>query len=328
VQPLITLTAGQVERWRLVHAGIGDTVTVRLARLKPGTTVPAAGVAAAQEEAFTRASCDDASQPLFEIQADGLTRAQVAPVMLDTLQPGYRSDLLVAVPEPGRYCLLDMEAPATSEAAKRRRGIPEGTRLLGIVRVLPMTSFVPHRTIPEAEITIPEPQRVVFDVVGKTSPQPGDIDPYYYYIDGKSYDPEVVNRVLPLGGVQEWRLSSRNFSHPFHIHVNPFQVVGIFALAADGTRTDVTDPAIPYAQRLAAAGDDPQYLGLRGVWKDTLFVMPGFDIVTRTRYQRYIGEFVLHCHILDHEDRGMMQNVSIVPPGAVPTGRKTVGHSH
>jgi L-ascorbate oxidase len=278
----------------------------------------------------------------------------------------------VAVPEPGRYCLLDMEAPATSEAAKRRRGIPEGTRLLGIVRVLPnpkgkvtvdaarlvrdalvgnaearlqgrakarvlaelrdpqmlLTSFVPHRTITEAEITIPEPQRVVFDVVGKTSPQPDDIDPYYYYIDGKSYDPEVVDRVLPLGGVQEWRLSSLNFSHPFHIHVNPFQVVGIFALAADGTRTDVTDPAIPYAQRLAAAGSDPQYLGLRGVWKDTLFVVPGFDIVTRTRYQRYIGEFVLHCHILDHEDRGMMQNVSIVPPGATPTGRKTVAHSH
>jgi L-ascorbate oxidase len=34
----------------------------------------------------------------------------------------------------------------------------------------------------------------------------------------------------------------------------------------------------------------------------------------RSRYQRYIGDFVIHCHILDHEDKGMMENVSIVLP--------------
>ena len=39
---------------------------------------------------------------------------------------------------------------------------------------------------------------------------------------------------------------------------------------------------------------------------------PGqYKIVIRTRYQRYIGAFVLHCHILDHEDQGMMQNISV-----------------
>ena len=32
----------------------------------------------------------------------------------------------------------------------------------------------------------------------------------------------------------------------------------------------------------------------------------------RTRYQRYIGRFVIHCHILDHEDQGMMELVEIV----------------
>jgi FtsP/CotA-like multicopper oxidase with cupredoxin domain len=72
------------------------------------------------------------------------------------------------------------------------------------------------------------------------------------------------------------------------------------------------------------ADGDNQFAGLRGAWKDTLFVKtnlnPGqltippknyYRMVIRTRYQRYIGEFVLHCHILDHEDQGMMQNVSI-----------------
>ncbi|MEO7179012.1 MAG: multicopper oxidase domain-containing protein, partial [Allosphingosinicella sp.] len=60
---------------------------------------------------------------------------------------------------------------------------------------------------------------------------------------------------------------------------------------------------------------DPQYVNLRGRWKDTLWVKPGYTVTIRTRYERYIGEFVLHCHILDHEDAGMMQNVAVVLPG-------------
>jgi FtsP/CotA-like multicopper oxidase with cupredoxin domain len=36
-----------------------------------------------------------------------------------------------------------------------------------------------------------------------------------------------------------------------------------------------------------------------------------------SRYERYISDFVLHCHILDHEDQGMMQNVCI----RLPDGR-------
>nr|WP_255699855.1 multicopper oxidase domain-containing protein [Jiella avicenniae] len=50
---------------------------------------------------------------------------------------------------------------------------------------------------------------------------------------------------------------------------------------------------------------------MKGVWKDTIFTLPGHLVRFRTRYERYIGDFVLHCHILDHEDQGMMQNVRI-----------------
>ena len=53
--------------------------------------------------------------------------------------------------------------------------------------------------------------------------------------------------------------------------------------------------------------------------KPVLTSPPGYyyKITIRTRYQRYIGEFVLHCHILDHEDQGMMQNVQINLSGGV-----------
>jgi FtsP/CotA-like multicopper oxidase with cupredoxin domain len=78
---------------------------------------------------------------------------------------------------------------------------------------------------------------------------------------------------------------------------------------------------------------DPQYSGLKGLWKDTLFIKnlaqqgwPSgeYTIVVRTRYERYIGDFVLHCHILDHEDQGMMQNIRI----ALPDGHGGVARAH
>jgi FtsP/CotA-like multicopper oxidase with cupredoxin domain len=67
------------------------------------------------------------------------------------------------------------------------------------------------------------------------------------------------------------------------------------------------------------------------VWKDTLFVKnlargqaEQYTLVIRTRYERYIGDFVLHCHILDHEDQGVMQNIRI----ALPNGRGGVAYGH
>jgi FtsP/CotA-like multicopper oxidase with cupredoxin domain len=56
-----------------------------------------------------------------------------------------------------------------------------------------------------------------------------------------------------------------------------------------------------------------QYCGMKGVYRDTVFVENGYQVQIRTTYDRYIGEFVLHCHILDHEDGGMMLNIAIVP---------------
>ena len=47
------------------------------------------------------------------------------------------------------------------------------------------------------------------------------------------------------------------------------------------------------------------------MFRDTLFVRPNYMVIARNRYDDYIGEFVMHCHILDHEDQGMMQNVTI-----------------
>ena len=86
-------------------------------------------------------------------------------------------------------------------------------------------------------------------------------------------------RKLSLDGVDEWTVSSLNFNHPFHIHVNPFQLK-----TPDGTI----------------------------LWKDTLMVRAGETFKLRTRYSRYIGQFMLHCHIVEHGDLGMAEMLEVV----------------
>lgn len=137
-----------------------------------------------------------------------------------------------------------------------------------------------------------------------------DVIPYADYLVPKGaapYDPDRSDRNLQLGATQQWELRSYSVSHPFHIHVNPFQIVR----DDDPNGKDVSLPGV------TEADGDNQFAGLSGAWKDTIFVKtnlnPGqltnppkdyYRVVVRTRYQRYIGTFVLHCHILDHRRSG------------------------
>jgi len=346
VQPTFEARTGEVQRWRLVHAGIRETVTLQFIKLKDSAAAQSlAGVAAADSEKFIDQNCDGEAVPYEVIAADGLTMAKAQEKDLLTLQPGYRHDLLIAFPEKGRYCVIDRsESPAgnvtqlTSDhqllgfvdaeggqpvsdkknhisnvlIAAAQANMPEGAVRDKVVADLKndllLTSFVPHRTIEESEL-IPETQQLVFKIsnnakgvtefaIGTTAD------------NAKPYDPAVVQRELKLGVAQKWVLQSAVAGHPFHIHVNPFQIQKI--IAPDG-KTDLSAPGAkdPFD------GEDSQYAGLQGVWKDTLFVKPKlkdgdyYTVYVNTRYQRYIGEYVLHCHILDHEDQGMMQNVRI-----------------
>lgn len=124
---------------------------------------------------------------------------------------------------------------------------------------------------------------------------------------------------LQLGDTDEWRLRTADFAHPFHIHINPFQVVRV--TGKDGK--DLTqDPS-------------SQYFGMKDVYKDTIMVESDVEVVVRSHYERYVGRFVLHCHILPHEDKGMMRLVEIFDPG-IPGGldgiekrnREAAGSAH
>ena len=50
-----------------------------------------------------------------------------------------------------------------------------------------------------------------------------------------------------------------------------------------------------------------------------------YKVLVRTRCERHIGEFVIHCRIPDHEDGGMMANIQIVPDTSAPGGGIGIG---
>lgn len=338
--------AGRLERWRVAHAGIRDTVSLSFRKAR--SDVATFSEAAADEaDGWITQNCPGEPIPAFALAEDGLTRAALDERTVSVLQPGYRTDLVVVFPEEGSYCIIDDAATATTTVS----GGVESRRYLGSVEVgagdtvptdalaayvtealvgaaertmpddvrttvvtdlqngMKLSAFVPHATIAADEVT--GTQSLAFSIDVTTTPTG-------FLVDGEAYDADRIDRTLVLGGVDEWTLTSGTdpaAGHPFHIHVNPFQVVEIL----DPSGVDVS---------VDGEADDPQYAGLKGVWKDTLFVKPGYDVVVRTRYQRYIGEFVLHCHILDHEDQGMMQNVSIVLPNATGAVSRGVHGAH
>ncbi|WP_426188997.1 multicopper oxidase family protein [Pseudomonas sp. NFXW11] len=349
VQPIFyNAQAGQIERWRLVHAGIRDTIKLEFRKLADsGLAKSNTGITAAEADAFVSEQCVGDPEDYQVIAADGLTFGQAQQRQQVTLQPGYRNDLLMIFRQTGRYCVVDAAQSANagvSQAASGRQilgfvdvqgGTPVSDSLSYLTQALvdsaqrnmpitvrehvisdlkdglKLTRFVAHQDIVDSEVKNQPDEKLVFYINRDDKKNP-KFEVGTSMNDLKPYEPGKINRHLTLGTAQGWQLSSGFASHPFHIHVNPFQVVKI--IGPDGSdlslpgAVDKTDPT------------DQQYAGLQNVWKDTLFVKgPDQDgrpytLYVRTRYERYIGEFVLHCHILDHEDQGMMQNVSIELP--------------
>jgi FtsP/CotA-like multicopper oxidase with cupredoxin domain len=345
VLPTIKMKQNAVERWRMIHGGIRDTIRVIFVKANRPSVDPRPGeeLAADSMEAFVQASCGTQTQFFDLVAADGLTMKQAMHTRNATMQPGYRWDALVSFPVEGEYCMLDV----TSQSTESVGGLPSFVRLLGIVKVekdqdnvqrgtvteqlvdaakrvmpadvrdsviadlnngLRFSRFTAHAPVAQSELS--GGQQLTFDIQGQTTPQPQFMVANQLVgsagYNPQPYNPARLDRKLTLGTAEEWKLTSNGVGHPFHIHVNPFEIVSI---------VNNNNPSVDVSAPGAVDGTDPQYVGLKGIWKDTLWIKPNYTVTLRTRYERYIGDFVLHCHILDHEDQGMMQNVAIVLPG-------------
>lgn len=117
-----------------------------------------------------------------------------------------------------------------------------------------------------------------------------------FYIDGQEYDHHRIDQEVQAGTVEEWTIVNDDvFQHPFHIHVNPFQVVDVQGIPPGDTSWGYPDPA---------------------VWWDVFRIPPKGRFTLRTYFRPdVVGKTVYHCHILPHEDNGMMGDIRIRPAG-------------
>src|SRR5215831_17703832 len=122
--------AGKVERWRMIHGGVRDTIALQLCKRAPGAKEPV-GLRAATAQDYVDANCTGAPLPFHLVAADGLTMAAATRTQVAVFQPGYRWDALVVFPEAGDYCILNEVSTAGASVNQNFRP----TQLLGTVHV-------------------------------------------------------------------------------------------------------------------------------------------------------------------------------------------------
>jgi FtsP/CotA-like multicopper oxidase with cupredoxin domain len=287
VYPTLTIAAGEVQRWRFIHAGVRENISVELR---------GPGIATTDIHYITNTL---ALNDLHEIAVDGLALGRMStwqdkPV---DLAPGQRSDVLVQVMKPGTYYLIDGPSPAEALTCPDKPEEPDllakviVTKATGPAMLLPASDDALARYKPFPDI-IPitsskNPTNTVkVDNFQETSFTVADYGALNFLAGDHSFD-ETRIRQLQLGNTELWTMTTKDdslyYAHPFHIHVNPFQTWRI--------------------------GPDGSYETL---WRDTILVPKGQNTYLYTRYLDYIGKFVYHCHILDHEDQGMMELLEVV----------------
>ncbi len=277
VNPTIYLQPGEVQRWRLVAA-----------------------------TAFTRLPLSFTGEPqqrpdMYQIAMDGITFP--APVETETvaLSQGNRGDVLIRGCVPGTY-----ELRAAGVTDPLMTIVVDGEVIFPPMR-LPERLPQGKPFISERDVTDPEARREVrFHVDRNVFPDPDFPNAYRLlgthptpatYPGKPPNDPtyglfnaDFVNHTLRLNRVERWTVTTdelmASMNHPFHLHTNHFLIT----------------------HRNGIKLDPP-------IWQDTLGVAgasPGESYTILVEYKDYTGRAVLHCHLLPHEDLGMMQVIDYV----------------
>jgi suppressor of ftsI len=204
--------------------------------------------------------------------ANPVSRIYAADTLL--LPAGARFDVLVKGGPPGSTQLQTL-AYSTGQDGDQ---FPQANLATLVSEGKPMTpptlppTFAPTEDLRNA--TVAKQQTIVF-----SENQQGG-----FFINGKQFDPGRVDVQSKLNTVEEWTIRNEsNEQHTFHVHTNDFQLMSTNGVAQ-------------------------QSHGLQ----DTAVVPANGEIVIRIHLTEYTGKTVLHCHILQHEDAGMMAVLEIV----------------
>ncbi len=142
------------------------------------------------------------------------------------------------------------------------------------------STALPAQLIPVATLGDPQNTRRL-----ELSMQMSFLKGMAFTINDKTYSEDRTDIQVPIGTVEEWEIANVDadkMDHPFHLHAATFQVV-----SRDGKPE-------PYP-----------------AWKDTVLVRGGETLRIRVPFKDFPGKSVYHCHVLDHEELGMMGVIDV-----------------
>lgn len=158
------------------------------------------------------------------------------------------------------------------------------------ITTIPAT-LVPYEPFDVADMDVA--RTLVFDTITLV---PGDVPNRAegpFGINNATFHMDSVNIIVPLNSTEVWTLKNNTLiAHPFHIHDIQFNVI-----EKNGTIPPVTEQG----------------------WKDVVLVMPQDSVKFITRFTTFSDEMVpymYHCHLLHHEDDGMMGSFLVIDPFA------------
>lgn len=217
-----------------------------------------------------------------------------APVTTDRirLSPGERAEIVVTM-SPGEDLVLrsyppDLEANFLVERFSGGRDEFDVLQLQAADRLRPSPE-VPGTLSPAPDLDVSKALTRTFELTGRQ-------------INDKSVDMARIDEIVELGTTEIWEVRNADGEyHNFHVHDVQFQVLSV----------DDDEPG-------------PQLSG----WKDTVYLPPGGSVRLALRFVDYADPntpYMYHCHVLQHEDGGMMGQFVVVQPGQ---DAGSIDHSH
>jgi FtsP/CotA-like multicopper oxidase with cupredoxin domain len=273
--PTITMYPGEVQRWRMLNAAEGKFMSLQLV-----------------------------GHEMNVVAWDGLTLAAPDVVKGVTMTAGNRVEMLIKAGAPGIYDLV--LSPGSSqhpeilamfdgdEMAADSMGTTNAELQTRPILRLIVEGEGPEMALPEAlPAWNPQVPPVTRQRQFSYSVQREANNQFLNFgVSGFPFDPDRIPYQAKLGTTEEWTLINAvdnklpMHAHGFHIHVNPFKVTQI-----NGQDLDVP------------------------LWRDT-FALTGMtadSITFEVSFLDFTGKFVEHCHVLSHEDLGMMEAIEVIP---------------
>ena len=278
--PTITIQPGETQIW--TFASIGRNVNFNLGITDRNLENPWSATILSYE-GFGK-----------DVQPKPITTALQDPYQYDgptVLDPGARITMAVTAPStPGTYYLVNNE---TMQNFPQAQPFALATiQVAGTPAAVPPPKFTQTGPVPAIYRAKPDHQRT-FTWTNVTSGKT-----IAFAVNGGFFPMNPIV-TLQAGQVERWLLVNQSpVDHAFHLHQNHFAVLAVHSGPSGYTNPFVVPTGYTY-----------RYASLR----DTINLPPDGSVLIQFRVSKELGKYVFHCHILPHEDAGMMMGVLAIP---------------